>query len=149
MQNVSSAVAEQLESIRISDDGVAEMDWHRAVIFVPRDEVLRLELGYGSGAERPLVTLALAIVCAVLAVTLMTVFALAMIRGGVRVPLSLVTGFAFLIPAWWLLDFALRKRWFLTVHTRTGSRKLVFHTTCDQAKVEQFVVTAKARFGYS
>ncbi|HUR79881.1 MAG TPA: hypothetical protein VM733_03895 [Thermoanaerobaculia bacterium] len=35
---------EQLECVRIDADGVAEMDRHRRVIFIPRADVVRLEI---------------------------------------------------------------------------------------------------------
>ncbi|HUR79880.1 MAG TPA: hypothetical protein VM733_03890 [Thermoanaerobaculia bacterium] len=78
----------------------------------------------------------------------MLVFALAVV-GSVRVPAALGTGFTFLIPAWWFLDLALRKRWLIRVHTLTGSRKVVFHVTRDRREIEQFVMKAKSQFGYA
>lgn len=143
------AAGEQLECVRIGSDGVAEMDQHRVAVFIPRDQVLRLELDYGSGAERPIVLLALGIFCAALAVALMLVFVMAVARGGPRIPAALVTGFTFLIPGWRFIDLALRKRWFVRVHTDRGSRKLVFHTMRNQVEIEKFVSAAKSRCGYS
>ena len=140
---------DQLETVRIAADGVAEVDRHRAVIFVPREQVTRLEVEYGSGAERPVVLLLVSLVCFGLAVGLMTTFVLAIIQGGVRVPASLITGFTFLVPGWWFLDLAVRKRWFVAVYTHTTCRKLVFHRTRDEHEIKQFVQEAKARYGYT
>lgn len=152
MSFVSQVEAEehaQLDTVRIAQDGVAEMDRHRRIIFVPREDVLRLELAYGSGAEHPLILAMLGIVCAVLAIASLVTFALAVTRGGVRIPASLITGVVFLVPAWWLLDLALRKRWFLRVHTRNGTRKLIFHEIRSNGELERFLMTARHRFGYS
>ncbi|MEA2239359.1 MAG: hypothetical protein QOC81_4083 [Thermoanaerobaculia bacterium] len=74
--------------------------------------------------------------------------ALAVLRHG-SIPAKLVTSVAFIIPAVWLLDLALRRRWYVLVHTRRGSRKLLFGKHSDPAELERFVLSAKARFGYS
>jgi hypothetical protein len=140
---------ERFETVRIGAEGASEMDQDRRVIFVPRSEILRIELVQGSGAERPVVVAVLGLVFAVLAVGSLLIFVLALSRGGVRIPSSLITGIVFLLPAWWLLDLSLRKRWFLRVHTRTGMRKLVFHQTRDERALREFVATARRRFGLS
>ena len=138
---------DQLESVRFGSDGAAEMDRHHRVIFVPREEIVRLEAAYGSGAERPVLLLSLGLVFAALAVALVTTLALALSRGGVRIPAELITGFVFLIPAWWLIDLSVRKRWFVRVHTRRSSRKLVFHQTNDGREIQEFVDKGRRRYG--
>jgi hypothetical protein len=142
---------EQLECVRLSGEGAAEMDQHRRIIFVPRADITRLELQYGPGAERPLVMLILGLLCAALAVgSLLWIVLLFLRPGGPRTPIELITGVAFLAPAWWLLDLSLRKRWFVRVHTRSGSsRKLIFHETKDRTAIETFLTSARGRFGYS
>jgi hypothetical protein len=55
----------------------------------------------------------------------------------------------FLVPAFWLLDLSLRRRWFLRDRTLRGSRKLLFEKGSEPAGVERFIVTAKTTFGYS
>ncbi len=74
--------------------------------------------------------------------------ALAILRNG-SVPAKFVTSVAFIIPALWLLDLAFRRRWYVCVHTRRGSRKLLFAKGSDPVELERFVVSAKARFEYS
>jgi hypothetical protein len=140
---------DQLDTVRIAAEGVAEMDRHRRVVFVAREDVIRLDVHFGPGAERPIVLLLVSLVCLTLAVGLMATFVMAVVKGGVRVPASLITGFTFLVPAWWFLDLATRKRWFVAVQTRTACRKLVFHGVRSQHEINQFVHEAKARHGYA
>ncbi|HET7433974.1 MAG TPA: hypothetical protein VFN10_04585 [Thermoanaerobaculia bacterium] len=139
---------EQLDSVRIGEDGVAEMDQHRRIIFVPRDEILSVELVFRSGAERPLVTAVLGVVLIGVAVLSVALLVLAITRGGLKVPMSLITGIALLLPAWWLLDLSFRKRWCLLVRGRKEMRKLVFQHVRDQYEIERFIASARNRFGY-
>src|ERR1051325_4652032 len=56
----------RLGSVVFSGEGVAEMDQHKRVVFVPRDQVLGITLAYGSAAERPFLTLGIALVTLVI-----------------------------------------------------------------------------------
>jgi hypothetical protein len=124
------------------------MDEHRPVVFVPRAEITRLEVGFGSGAENPLVLLVAGLLFLALAVAPLVVFAMMLIRDEGTMDIYFLTAIAFVVPAWWLLDLALRKRWYIKVHKRSGVRKLVFHTTRDRAAIEAFVSDAARRYGY-
>jgi hypothetical protein len=134
--------------VRVGLDGAAEMDGTRALVWIPRPEITRLELVHGSGAERPLVCLVLGILLAALAVSGPLMLALAVVRQG-SVPDKFVASIAFIIPAWWLLDLAFRRRWYLKVHTQRGPRKLLFEKNGLPEELERFVVSAKSRYGYS
>ena len=137
----------QLESVRLSHEGAAEMDGTRRLIFVPRAEIERLELRHGSGAERPVVS---AIVGAVLlGLSVAPVWMLMnALRGAVTFEIKFMTAFAFSIPAVWLLDLTFRRRWMIVVHARKDTRKLVFHKTVDRVEIEHFFTVARSRFGY-
>jgi hypothetical protein len=106
-------------AVRLSADSAAEMDHGRALVRIPRAAIVRIELVRGPGAERPLVGVVLAIVLAVIAVAGPVILMLALLRH-VSIPAKLVTSLAFIIPAIWLLDLALRPRWYLRVDN--GSR---------------------------
>ena len=147
MSTTGAEEFDQLETVRVGTDGAAEMDRHRRVIFVPREQIDRLELQYGSGAEHPLLVGFLGVVFAAMAVVLLVTFALAVMRGGARIPASMITGVAFVIPGWWFLDLAIRKRWFVRVYTRSGMRKLVFHQTTDERELQEFVAKGRRRYG--
>jgi hypothetical protein len=137
----------QLEAVRVAASGVGEMDGARALIFVPRADVVRLEARYGSGAERPLVSLLLGLVLLVVAVLPVVMFVNAW-RDGLPYPHKAITAFAFILPAAWLLNLSLRKRWFVCVHQRRGSRKLLFPRNIEGPAVHAFVENARSRFGY-
>ncbi|HET9766036.1 MAG TPA: hypothetical protein VFS60_04270, partial [Thermoanaerobaculia bacterium] len=51
----------QLGAVAFFADGVAEMDQHRRIVFVPRDQLLGLSLAHAPGAEQPIVALLLSV----------------------------------------------------------------------------------------
>lgn len=138
----------QLECVRISASGAAEMDRARPLLFLPRAEIVRMELRYGSAAERPLVTAVLGILLIAVAIAPVVLLAFTARNGEAYPTWRFLTATAFLVPGWWLLDLSLRRRFYLAVTMRRDARKLVFHKTTDRQAIEQFVASAKSRFGY-
>jgi hypothetical protein len=63
-------------------------------------------------------------------------------------PLKAITAIAFILPATWLLNLSIRKRWFVCVHQRRGSRKLLLPRHIEGPAVQTFVLNAQSRFGY-
>jgi hypothetical protein len=137
----------QLESVRLSADGAAEMDGTRRLVFVPRAEIERLELRHGSGSERPIVTAVLGVALLVLSGVPIWMLMNAL-RGHGTFEIKFMTAVAFAIPALWLLDLSIRRRWMIVVHARKDTRKLVFHEMNDRVEIERFFTEARSRFGY-
>jgi hypothetical protein len=137
----------EYESVRLGTDGASEMDGNRTLVHIARADVVGLEIVHGSAAERPLVSLILAALLAALSLVGPMMLAGALLGRG-RVDIKFVTSIAFLVPAIWLFDLVLRRRWFLHVHMKKGSRKLIFGKTSDEVALQQFVLAAKERFGY-
>ncbi len=135
-------------SVRLGADGAAEMDGNRRLVHIPRAEILGLELVHGSAAERPLLSLILGVILLAVALLGPTMLLLALLGRG-TVEVKFVTSIAFIVPSAWLLDLVLRRRWFLNVHMSKGSRKLIFGKTSDPVAMQQFVASARDRFGYS
>lgn len=136
-----------LGNVRVDADGIAEMDGRTRLVFVPREEIIGLELVRGSGAQRPLVTLVLGILLLGIAVLPVVMVINWLRRGGVY-PTKIITAAAFVVPAFWLLDLSLRPRWYLRVRTRRGSRKLLFPKDCEHTAAESFLSSVRERFGY-
>src|SRR5258706_16146502 len=106
-------------AIRLGVNGAAEMDGNRRLVHIPRAEVVRLEVVHGSAAERPLLCLILGVALLAIAFVGPAMVLLALLGRG-RVDGKVVTTIAFLVPASWLLDLVIRRRWFLKVHTARG-----------------------------
>ena len=60
----------------------------------------------------------------------------------------MITAAAFVIPALWLLDLSLRKRWLILVHTRGGKRKILFKKETDERAIRDFLAEARSKLGY-
>ncbi len=135
------------QAVRVGVEGVQEMDAGRPLLNIPRSDIKALELVWGSGAEQPAVALLLAVFLAALALSGPAIVLIALAKG-TGFPYKFALTIVFLIPAIWLVDLALRKRLCLHVHTKRGSRKVSFAKGSDRPAVEEFVRTAKAKFGY-
>lgn len=138
----------QLDSVRLSDKGASYIDGGRATLFIPRAEIVRLELVYGSAAERPIVTIIVALLLFGVAILPLWMLVNA-IRFGLPFPIAkLLATIALAIPAVWLLDLVFRRRWLLVVHMAHDRRKLAFRDTNDAAALQAFLDDARRRFGY-
>src|ERR1043165_2456738 len=89
-------------NVRLSVAGAAEMDRNRTIVFIRRNEIYRVELSYGSAAERPVITFALAVILVGLSISPLILLAQAIRHGG-AVQITFLTSVAFAIPAIWLL----------------------------------------------
>ena len=142
----SSSGTEQLTYLNItfSNQGVAEFSGKRRVVFIPRDEIRRIESKMGSRAERPLLQgIAGVILCGVGLVGLRL-----FINAGVAF-LRWEAGFVFFGGlGGWLLWEVLEKRHYLLVESSEGNRKLVFHGQVKQAELDEFLRNA-TRLGYN
>ena len=137
----------QLGAVRIDRAGAAEVDGTRRLVSVPRDKIIRIEPAYGSGAERPVVVSIIGLMLLGVSIAPI-VMLLNAIRFGVAYPGKILAALAFAIPAIWLLDLALRPRWFLRIETSSGHRKLLFPRGIAREAVEAFVARVRTEFGY-
>lgn len=135
------------ESVRVGADGIAEMDGRLPIVFVPRSNIVAVEVRHGSGAQRPLITLAVGALLIALSFMPLLMIANAS-RRAEPFPTKVIAAVAFVVPGLWLLDLAVRRRWFLHVETRRGVKKILFSKAVNQVSVESFVSSARARFGY-
>lgn len=137
----------EVEGVRIGADGIAEMDGARRLVFVPKNDIARLELVYGSGAERPWLTLALGILLIGLgAVALARILSVFIWGSRVRLALFWMLSFGYL--GCWLIWLTIRRRFLLLVRMQRGSRKVVFPSSMTSAQARTFVTYAAQRFGY-
>jgi len=90
-------------AVRLGIDGASEMDGSRRLVHVPRADIVGLQVVHGSAAERPLISLILAVLLATLSLVgpMMLVGAL---LGRGKVEIRFVTTIAFIVPAIWLFS---------------------------------------------
>ena len=134
-------------SVVFSEEGVAEFDQHRRASFVPKSDVLSLEIRHTSGLERPLI----AIVVGAL-ITIASLYPLVPLldwfQQGGTLQVDLLPLLAFSLLGLWMIWFAVRKRQVLVVHTPKGRRKLIFHGTVDSDAARGALAEAVQRYGY-
>ncbi len=134
-------------SVIISEQGIYEKDSVLAPLFIPKSEINRIELVKGVGAERPLLGFlfgfGILAICFVFLSDLIIWFK----RGGILEGDTLLS-FAFLPLGFWLIFYALRKRFFLLVHTKSDERKVVFKGRVELKELSEFISRARDKFGY-
>jgi hypothetical protein len=146
--NAESSTSEKTErlaylNITFSDKGVAEFSGKRCVVFIPRDEVQRIESKTGSRAERPLVQgIAGALLSGVGLLGLRMLF-----TGGLAVWRWEAGFMVFGGVGVWLLWEALRKGPYLLATCSGGKRKLVFAGPVKEPELQEFLRNA-TRLGY-
>ena len=145
---VEAANHVQLGSVRLGASGAAEMDGDRPLLSVPREEILGLNTQFTIGGERPFITLVLGVVLIAIAVIPVLTLLDVLRRGGTYY-IEWAAAVACIIPAIWLINLSVRRRWVLVVTTRRGRRKLLFPKNTSQVEVEVFVAKARSRFAYS
>lgn len=121
----------RLDSVRFDELGAAEMDGRQAVVFVPRAEIVGIELAHTTAVSNPWTVGIVGIV--VLAVSIgLPVFSLIASRGEFRNRAEMVWGIrvwylaVFALPAFWMIKLAVQKRWVVVVHTSRSPRHLTF-----------------------
>jgi hypothetical protein len=135
-------------SVRVWEAGVAEMDHKRPIVFVPRAGIHSLELAYTSGAERPFITVLLGMAVLVVSISPL-LFLLGVFYFGGHMHLRLLYILAFAPLGLWMLQFAMKKRYILIVHTYKGARKAVFQGLVDPSHARGFMSEVSSRYRYT
>jgi hypothetical protein len=131
-------------NIVISEKGLSEFSHGKRVVFIPKDEVQKIEVRYGSGAERPLAQ----IVVGLLLTALGCVGVAMIFASGMR---GLRWGVGFIVfgalGAWCLYE-AFKKTHYLQITCHKETRKLVLKGTFEEQAFSECIRNA-ARLGYS
>ena len=138
--------AEQVSYLNItfSQKGVSEFSGKQRAVFIPREEIQRIQTKTGSRAERPLVQGIAGVALLGLGLIGLRMF----ISNGVAF-LRWEAGFLLFggVGGWMLLE-ALRKGHYLLVVCSKGTRKLVFDKKISEPELAEFLRNA-TRLGYN
>lgn len=137
-------------SIQVTRDGISELDGNRQVIFIPREQILRLEIKVGTGTQRPFLQLAVAVILILVAAG----FAIHVWSWWVSAAWTIDTATIaapplLLLTSAWLIYDALKKRSILEIRTAKGNRKLLFGGSPEAAKLAAFVAQVSKNFPYT
>jgi hypothetical protein len=133
--------------VELRRDGVAEIGSSGDAVFIPRDDIVSVELRHGSVAERPLVQIGCALVFMTAGLLFVLFFFYWMARGGWGTYYALggVGGVIFGII---LLRGLVRRGYYLRVSTRTETRKIVFNGTPLPDRIRKLLDDAHRDHGY-
>jgi hypothetical protein len=121
------------DTVLLSPRGIAETHGKKAVIFVPTADIERITLKFGRPEHRPIVSL-----------TIGTVFALVGILGiieffrsmrGYRYEIGMM---AFGAIGGTIIFDALKERYFFEVHSKNDVRRLVFSKKAQKQEIDDF-----------
>ena len=132
-------------NIEISEKGLSEFSDGRRIVFVPKEQVRRIQIEFGSAAESPLIQ-----GLAGLALIGLGCIGLPMIINDIG---TLRWGLGFVVFGGlgvWLFHETFKKTHYLRVigHSDRDTRKLVFIGTFQEAEFSEFIKNA-TQFGYS
>jgi hypothetical protein len=131
-------------NIEASEKGLSEFSGNRRVVFIPKDQIQNIEIGFGSSAERPLVQLIFGFLLVGLGLVGLSMIIASGMRG-LRWGIGFVVFGGFGI---WFLHETLKKSHFLQVVCPNEKRKLVFREKLDKMEFDKFVKDASG-LGYN
>ena len=130
-------------NIEISENGLSEFNGGSRIIFIPKENIQSIEVGFGSSAERP----RLQFVAGLMLSSLGLVGLAMVLASGMR---GLRWALGFLIfggfGVWFLYETAKQSR-YLRVVCHNDERKLVFRGKCNEQEFSKFLKDA-AELGY-
>jgi hypothetical protein len=130
-------------NIVVSEKGLSEFSHGQRIIFIPKEQIQRIEIKFGSQAERPLVQ----IILGLLLVGLGLVGLFLLISAGF---VELRWGIGFILFGGlgvFCLYEVLRKGYYLDVISSNDTRKLVIKGVIKKTELSKFIKTA-VQFGY-
>jgi hypothetical protein len=143
MQPTENKETVKCDNIVVSTRGIAETSGKKVVIFVPSADIERITLNYGKSDQRPMVSMSLGIVFALVGVFGLVEFVLA--PSGYRFELAMI---AFgLIGASFVND-ALKQRYFLEVYGKKGPRRLILSKHAEQNEDQVFCNKVRTIYKY-
>jgi len=143
MENTEARQKLRCDTILVTPQGIAETCGKKAVIFVPAAEIQSLTLKYGRPDHRPIFTVSLGVVFALIGVFGLVEFIIA--PRGYRYELAMV---AFGIIGGSLIHDALKQRYFIEVQSAKGPRRLVFSKHAQRNDLQTFCQNIRTTYKY-
>jgi hypothetical protein len=131
------------DNILISSRGMAETHAKKVVIFVPTVEIDRITLKFGRSDYRPILTMSIGVVLALVGIFGLTKFIVA--PRGFRYELGM---FAFGLIGGSMIYDTLKKRYFFEVHKRKGNCRLVLSKNAQEKDIREFCDKVRLIYKY-
>ena len=131
-------------NIVFSEKGVSEFNHGGRAVFIPKDEIQKIEVGYGSGAERPLLQIIIGSLLTALGCAGVVMIHDSGLRGA-----RWALGFIFFgALGLWCLYEAVKKTHYLKITCHKETRKLIFHGVFEESAFADYMRNA-GRLGYN
>lgn len=146
----------ECSSVQIGDDGsILEKDRNRTVLSIPRDEIEKISIHYGSFSERPviqaIISICLIIIGAIAFLPVLRFIFLEKDPSGAS-PANwkpFILGLPLAMLGCWFFFDIFRRRYYLLIDTSEKSRKIVFKSEVSSSELFNFIQEAKIIFGYN
>ena len=145
METSSQADKEVLkyDSIVVSPRGIAETSGKKVVVFVPAGDIERITLNYGRSDHRPIVSMSIGIVLAIVGVCGLIEFIIA--PRGYRYEVGMMT---FGAIGGSLIHDALKQRFYFEVSNKKGTRRLILSKHAKRGDIEDFCNKIRSIYKY-
>jgi hypothetical protein len=129
-------------NVEFKEDGIREYDRYLVAVFLPLSEIQRVELSYGTVAERPLIQIVVGFSLLVLGCAFLEDLLLRLVF---QMPFYkyLAAGIALVPLGVWLVYEGFSKGYLLLVTTAKDTRKIVFRGPVDQQALLSFVTSVQ------
>jgi hypothetical protein len=131
------------DNILVSSQGIAEMEGKRILLQVPAADIHRVVLRFGRPEHRPVFSISIGIVLAVIGIVGLVEFFRAM--QGYRYELGMI---AFGIIGGSMIFDAFKKRLFLEVHAKNGLSRLVLSKNARRNELQEFCSKIQSEYGF-
>jgi hypothetical protein len=131
------------DNILVTPRGITEVNGNKIMIFVPATEVERITLKYGRSDHRPIVSLAVGVIFALIGVFGLIEFIIA--TRGYRYEMGMM---AFGLIGGSFIHEALKERYFLEVRSSKGTRRLVLSKNARKSDVHIFCENVRTIYKY-
>ena len=131
------------DNILVSPRGITENTGKKVVIFIPADDIERITVNFGRSDHRPIISISIGTVFALVGVFGLVEFFVAM--RGYRYELGMV---AFGLIGGSLIFDALKQRFFFEVYKMKGICRLVFSKHAQKTDIQDFCKKVRTIYKY-
>jgi hypothetical protein len=131
------------DNIVVTPRGIAETSGKKVMIFVPAAEVERITVKYGRSDHRPVFSILIGVIFALIGVFGLVEFIIA--TRGYRYEMGMM---AFGLIGGSFIHEAFKQRYFLEVQTSKGVRRLVLSKHVQKSDLETFCQSARTIYKY-
>jgi hypothetical protein len=131
------------DNIIVSSRGITETDRNKIIVFVPANEIEKITLKFGRSEHRPIVSLSIGIIFALIGLFGLVDFFWATRAWRYEIGMILLGAIGGSI----IFD-TLKQRYFLEVNKKTGVSRLVFSKTAQKDAIENFCKEVKTVYKY-